>query len=307
MSLMKSALLAASDSRYLREHATRVGFIRAAVTRFMPGEDVESALEAARALRQPAVLTHLGENLPSTEAADEVRRDYLEVLDRVRASGVDAEISVKPTQLGLDFSRELCERNLFALIERARALNNWVWVDMEQTSYTDATLEIYRHARERYPNTGLCVQSYLYRTAKDLEPLIALGSGVRLVKGAYKEPADKAFPKKSDVDESYFELAKQLLSADARARGVRAIFGTHDPVLIRRIEEHGRAQGLPPAALEFQMLYGIRRQEQERLAAAGYKFRVLISYGDAWWPWYMRRLAERPANVLFVLKTMVAR
>jgi proline dehydrogenase len=307
MSLMRSVLLAASESRFLRERATRLGFVRAAVTRFMPGEDAQSALDASKAQGVPAVVTHLGENLESAKAAEEVTNHYLEVLERIRKSGLDVEISVKPTQLGLDFSKEECERHLHTLIERAKALNNWVWIDMESTAYTDVTLEIYRRARERFPNTGLCVQAYLYRTAKDLEPLIALGAGVRLVKGAYKEPADKAFPKKSDVDENYYKLATMLLSFEARTKGVRAIFGTHDPVLIRRIEDFGRMEKLPPQALEFQMLYGIRRQEQERVAKAGYKFRVLISYGAAWWAWYMRRLAERPANVLFVVKTMFER
>jgi len=307
MSVMRSVLLAASESRFLRERATKLGFVRAAVKRFMPGEDAQSALDASRASGVPTVLTHLGENLEDATAAEEVTKHYLDVLDRVKKAGLDIEISVKPTQLGLDFSREECERHLHALIERARAWNNWVWIDMESTAYTDVTLEIYRRARERFPNTGLCVQAYLYRTAKDLEPLIALGSGVRLVKGAYKEPPDKAFPKKGDVDENYFKLSQMLLSPAARAKGVRAIFGTHDPILIRRIEDHGRAEKLPASALEFQMLYGIRKQEQERIAKAGYKFRVLISYGAAWWAWYMRRLAERPANVLFVVKTMFAR
>lgn len=307
MSVARSTLLWASENRWLREHGSRFGFVRGAVRRFMPGEDVGAALDASRALGVGTVLTHLGENLQSGREAEEVARDYLDVLQRIRAGSLDVEISVKLTQLGLDFSREECARHLHALIESAKALGNWVWVDMESTAYTDVTLEIYRRARERFPNTGLCVQAYLYRTAEDLKPLIALGSGVRLVKGAYKEPADKAFPKKADVDENYFRLAVALLSPEARAKGVRPIFGTHDPILIRRIEEHARAQKLPPEALEFQMLYGIRRSEQERLAKAGYRFRVLISYGEAWWAWYMRRLAERPANVLFVVKTMFAR
>ena len=307
MSLMRSVFLAASNSRFLRERATKIGFIRAAVKKFMPGEDVQSALDAAKALGDGAVLTRLGENLTSAKEAEEVTQHYLGVLDKIHAGKLDVEISVKPTQLGLDFSKENCQRHLDALLERAKSQNNWVWVDMEQTDYVDATLDLYKNARRRYANSGLCIQAYLYRTEKDLKELIALGSGVRLVKGAYKEPPDKAFPKKADVDENYFKLATMLLSPEARAKGVRAIFGTHDPVLIRRIEEYGRAQGLPPSALEFQMLYGIRRGEQVRVAKAGEKFRVLISYGEAWWAWYMRRLAERPANVLFVVKTMFAR
>jgi proline dehydrogenase len=307
MGIVRSVLLAGSESRWLRERAPRYGFVRSAVSRFMPGETVEAALDATRALGVGTVLTQLGENVRDLEQARGVTRHYLDVLDRVHRGGLDVEVSIKLTQLGLDLSREECEKNLLALIERARALSNWIWIDIESTAYTDATLDIYRRMRAAHPNVGVCIQAYLYRTAEDVKTLLPLGGGLRLVKGAYREPPDKAFPKKSDVDENYFRLAEQLLSPDARARGVRAIFGTHDPVLIRRIEELGRFSNLPPEALEFQMLYGIRRQEQERLAKAGHRFRVLISYGDAWFPWYMRRLAERPANMLFVLKTLFAR
>ena len=307
MGIVRSVLLAGSESRWLRERAPRYRFVRNAVSRFMPGETVEAALDATRSLGVGTVLTQLGENVRDLEQARGVTRHYLDVLDRVHRGGLDVEVSIKLTQLGLDLSREECEKNLLALIERASALSNWIWIDMEGTAYTDVTLDIARRARAGNPNVGVCVQSYLYRTAEDIRSLIALGSGIRLVKGAYREPPDKAFPKKSDVDENYFRLAEQLLSGDSRAKHVRAIFGTHDPVLIRRIEELARSSGLPPEALEFQMLFGIRRQEQERIAKAGYRFRVLISYGGAWFPWYMRRLAERPANVLFVVKNLFAR
>jgi len=307
MSIVRSVLLAGSENRWLRDHATRWRFVRGAVSRFMPGETAEAALDATRALGVGTVLTQLGENVRDLDQARGVTRHYLDVLDRVHRDGLDVEVSIKLTQLGLDLSREECEKNLLTLIERARSLSNWIWIDMEGAAYTDVTLDMARRARAGNPNVGVCVQAYLYRTAEDMKSLIALGSGIRLVKGAYREPPDKAFPKKSDVDENYFRLAEQLLSADARAKGVRAIFGTHDPILIRRIEDLGRSSNLPPEALEFQMLYGIRRQEQERIAKAGYRFRVLISYGDAWFPWYMRRLAERPANVLFVVKNLFAR
>jgi proline dehydrogenase len=307
VSAFRSILLAGSENRWLRERATKYRFVRRAVSRFMPGETFDEALEASRALCVGTVLTQLGENLSSLEEAKEVTRHYQTVLEKVHESKLDVEISVKPTQLGLDFSPEACFENLHTLLERARALGNWVWVDMESAAYTDATLDIFRRARSAFPNTGLCLQSYLYRTAADLETLLPLGAGIRLVKGAYREPPEKAFPEKKDVDENYFRLAQRLLSQEARAKGVRAIFGTHDPVLIRRIEDHGKTLGLPPDALEFQMLYGIRRQEQLRVVEARHRFRVLVSYGAAWYPWYMRRLAERPANVLFVLRSLWAR
>ena len=304
MSILRNLLLAASESRWLRERAVKFPFVRRAVSRFMPGETFEDALAASRALGVGTVLTRLGENLRNAAEAADVARHYREVLDRVRQEGLDVEISVKLTQLGLDFSREECEGHLHALASHARELGNWVWVDMESTAYTEVTLDVFRRLRAEFPNTGLCVQSYLYRTAADVETLIALGAGIRVVKGAYKEPPDKAFPKKEDVDENFYRLAERLLSPEAREKGVRAIFGTHDPVLIRRIEALGRSLGLKPGEIEFQMLYGIGRSEQLRLAAAGYRFRVLISYGEAWFAWYMRRLAERPANVLFVLRSL---
>jgi proline dehydrogenase len=304
MSLLRKVFLAASESRWMRERAVKVPFVRRAVRKFMPGETLDDALAASRELGVGTVLTRLGENLKSAGEAEGVARHYLEVLDRVAAEKQDVEISVKLTQLGLDFSREECERHLHDLAERAGSHGNWLWVDMESTAYTAVTLDIYRRLRGAFPNTGLCVQSYLFRTAADVESLVALGSGIRLVKGAYLEPPDRAYPKKEDVDASYFRIAEQLLSEDSREKGVRAIFGTHDPMLISRIEELGRSRGLAPKEVEFQMLYGIRRAEQLRLIAAGYRFRVLISYGEAWFAWYMRRLAERPANVLFVLRSL---
>jgi len=295
---------------WLRERAPRYRFVRQAVARFMPGEDLDAALAAARALRPAgigAVLTYLGENLGSPQEAEQVAAHYLDVLARAKGASLDAEVSVKLTQLGLDLSPSLCEAGLTSLIERAAADGTWIWVDMESSAYTDVTLDIYRRARTRFKNVGVCVQAYLRRTERDLQSLIALGAGVRLVKGAYREPPEKAFPGKRDVDANYLALAGQLLSREARQAGVRAIFGTHDRAIIRRLEEAARASALRPQDLEIQMLYGIQRAEQARLAAQGYRFRVLISYGDAWFPWYMRRLAERPANVLFVLKNLFAR
>lgn len=310
MSVMRSLLLAGSENRWLRTTAPKVWFVRRAVTRFMPGETIDEALPAARAQQQlgiGTVFTLLGESLVDPTEADAVRQHYLDVLDRVQQGGLDAEISVKPTQLGLDFSREACDAHLFALAERADALGNWLWIDMESTAYTDVTLDMYVKLRERFPHVGLCVQAYLFRTDDDLKRLIAIGGSVRLVKGAYREPPTLAYAAKRDVDEAYFRHAMMLVSPEARERGVRAIFGTHDPVLIRRITEAGAAAGVPKPRLEFQMLYGIQRGEQQRLAEAGYPFRVLIAYGHAWFAWYMRRLAERPANVLFVVKNLFSR
>jgi proline dehydrogenase len=307
MSLMRRALLAGSQSRWLREKAMRRPFVHRAVSRFMPGEELEDALAAAGALRRGgmgAVLTRLGENVGSESEADAVAAHYLDVLSRVVGERGTIEISVKPTQLGLDAGEEGCASRLLSLAARAEATGSYVWIDMEQTAYTDATLRLCRRARERHARVGVCLQSYLRRTAADLEALLPTGAGVRLVKGAYNEPADRAFPRKPDVDASYLALARRMLDGAAAGATGRTVFGTHDRALIESILDHGASASLPRAACEFHLLYGIGRGEQERLCADGWPVRVLISYGEYWFPWYMRRLAERPANVLFVARSV---
>jgi proline dehydrogenase len=310
MGLLRHALLAGSQNRWLRERAMRRAFVRRAVSRFMPGEEVEDALAATGALRRAglgAVLTRLGENVATEDEADAVAAHYLDLLDRVKDDGGAVEISVKPTQLGLDLDEERCAGRLLALAARAEATGNFVWIDMEQTAYTDATLRLIRRARARHRGVGVCLQSYLRRTAGDLEALLPTGSGIRLVKGAYNEPPEHAFPRKTDVDASYLALARRLLEAASAGAGVRSVFGTHDRALIDAILADVAGRRLPRSAAEFHLLYGIQRAEQERLAGAGWPVRVLISYGAYWFPWYMRRLAERPANVLFVARSLLAR
>jgi proline dehydrogenase len=304
MSLMRRSLLKASQSPWLRARAPRYGFMRRTVKRFMPGENVEDALAAAQTLASNGigtVLTHLGENITDRAEAQDVTNHYLDVLNRVRTANLPAEVSVKLTQLGLDLDREFCYSNLIALIEHTPA-EKTLWIDIEQSPYVAVTLELYRRARKSYPNVGVCVQAYLYRTEKDLDSLISIGGAVRLVKGAYNEPPEIAFPQKKDVDENYFHLAQRLLSPEARKTRVRAAMATHDNVLIKKIAEWSAAQGIAKTHLEFQMLYGIQRSEQLRLVRDGYRCNVLISYGSFWFPWFMRRLAERPANVLFLAR-----
>jgi len=304
MALMRRALLAASQSRWLREQAPRYASFRRTTKRFMPGENVEDALAAASELSKggiATVLTHLGENIADRAEAESVTRHYVDVLERIRTASLPTEISVKLTQLGLDLDREFCLINLEKLIQHS-PVEKTVWVDMEQSPYVDATLEIYRRARKKGANTGVCVQAYLYRTEKDVEGLIAMGAAVRLVKGAYNEPASVAYSKKQDVDENFFRLGQRLLSEDARRAGVRAAMATHDEKLVRWICAWAEREGIAKSGLEFQMLYGIRREEQMRLAREGYRTGVLISYGTFWFPWFMRRLAERPANVLFLAR-----
>jgi proline dehydrogenase len=309
MSFMRRALLKASQSRWLRERAPRFGFVRRTVARFMPGEEMADALAAARRLADNGIaslLTHLGENIADRGEAENVTRHYLAVLDQVRDAGLPAEISVKLTQLGLDLDPEFCYANLARLIEHTPA-EKTLWLDMEQSPYVDVTLALYRRARNIHGNVGVCVQAYLYRTEKDLDTLIPMGAAIRLVKGAYNEPPEIAFPKKSDVDENFFHLAQRLLSPEARRARVRAAIATHDRALIARITRWASAQGIAKPSLEFEMLYGIQRAEQLRLAQEGYRSAVLIAYGSFWYPWFIRRLAERPANILFLARNFFSR
>src|SRR6266446_10942784 len=308
MSLMRSLLLAAARNQWLREHATRYSFVRGTVSRFMPGETLDAALAAAESLRSKkigTVFTHLGENVKDRAESQQVTEHYLEVLKRIRASGLQAEISVKLTQLGFDLSPELCFEHLKAIVERAPK-DSIVWVDMEASNYVDATLDLYRRALTAHPNVGICLQAYLHRTKDDLAKLLPLRPSIRLVKGAYNEPPEIAFPRKKDVDENYFALGKQLLKAKKEGRCVRAAFGTHDVALIRRLAECASAEGYSKKDFEVQMLYGIQRAEQERLANEGCTSIVLVAYGSYWYPWFVRRLAERPANLWFMVRNVFA-
>jgi proline dehydrogenase len=312
MSVMRKAFLAASTNTWLREHATRAPFVRRSVSRFMPGEHIDDALRAAAAQEKSlgirTILTQLGENITHVLEGERVTNHYLDVLDRVAKAGLDAQISVKPTQLGLDQDPALCQRNLDRLIDRAEELNNFVWIDMESSPYVDPTLKLFRASRARSARVGIALQAYLYRTAADIDTLIPLGAAIRLVKGAYLEPPEVAFPDKKDVDENFFRLACRLLEDDAIGKpGALLHIATHDIVLGDRLLAFIDGRRIPQSAYEFAMLYGIQREQQERLARTGRRLRVLIAYGAYWFPWYMRRLAERPANVWFVAKNLFSR
>ena len=307
MSLMRKALLALSTNAWMRDRATKTAFVRRSVSRFMPGEHIEDALRAAAEVKPQGIttiLTKLGENLTRVEEAEQVTRHYLDVLDRVAASGLDAQISIKPTQLGLDLDRTLCERNLDRLVERAEQRNNFVWIDMESSPYVDPTLDLFRRSRAKTSRVGIALQAYLRRTQQDVESLVPLGAAIRIVKGAYLEAPEIAFPRKADTDENYYRLCTRLLAPDARKPGALLHIATHDVRLADRLSAYIAQNNVPQSAYEFAMLYGIQRGQQARLAREGKRLRVLISYGEYWFPWYMRRLAERPANVWFVFRTM---
>lgn len=303
---MRSLLLWSSRNEMLRRTLPRFRFVRSAVTRFMPGEEIDDALGAAQSLREqgiPTIVTHLGENLTHEHEAHTVANHYLDVLDRIKRRGLDCHVSLKLTQLGFDLSDELCVSLTEKIIRRAKESGNMVWIDMENSPYVDRTLRLFKQMRTRYDNVGVCLQSYLVRTEADLNALLPVAPSIRLVKGAYAEPASVVFPTKRETDESFFQLAVKLLQA-ARTNGANVGIGTHDIALVQRIQSAAAAEGMPGDLFEIQMLYGIKREEQLRLVGEGFRVRVLISYGSFWFPWYMRRLAERPANVWFVLKNL---
>jgi proline dehydrogenase len=308
--LARHLLLALSTNAWLRERATKTAFVRRSVSSFMPGERLEDAMAAAAAQQRAGIgtiFTKLGENVTRQEEAEAVTQHYLDALDKVAAQELNAEVSVKPTQLGLDLDRELCYRNLQRLVDRAAVRDNFIWIDMESSPYVDPTLDLFRQTRARTARIGIALQAYLHRTPADIESLIPLGSAIRLVKGAYLEPASIALPKKWDVDESFYRLACRLLSDAALKANGRLHIATHDPNLVERLGTFITDRGVPQSAYEYAMLYGIQRPLQQRLAQAGRPLRVLIAYGEYWFPWYMRRLAERPANVGFVIKNIFAR
>jgi len=304
---VRRILLWAARNEWLRERVPRLRFARRAVRRFMPGEDLPSALEAAAGLgsrRIGVVFTRLGENLVAISEADAVAAHYHTVLDEANARGLDAEVSVKLTQLGLDIDPETTFGHCRELAEHAERIGSAFWIDMEGSVYTDVTLDIYRRLLAEHPRSGICLQAYLRRTVGDVQQLLPMTPSIRLVKGAYDEPARIAFRSRANVDASFQSLSL-LIAGRARDGGARLVLATHDSALIERIASFGGAIGIPPGVFEVQMLYGIRAGELARLSSQGYPARTLIAYGDYWYPWYMRRLAERPANVAFALRQLL--
>ena len=304
---MRRILLWMARNAWLKERLPRLRFVRRAVRRFMPGEDADAAFAAATTLvaaGQGILFTRLGENLVALAEADEVAAHYHRILDRGADLPRPIELSVKPTQLGLDIDEEACFRLCDALVARAEGTETWVWVDMEASGYVDRTLALYERLRAGHRHVGICLQAYLRRTPEDLQRLLPLEPAVRLVKGAYDEPAHVAWRRRTDVDGS-FQAAALLLGEAARDGRARLALGTHDSTLIERIAAFAEAAGVPREKLEVHMLYGIRTGELRRLQAAGFPAFTLIAYGRHWYPWYMRRLAERPANLGFALRQLV--
>ena len=304
---MRSIFLWMARNRWLKAYLPRLWFARRAVRKFMPGETMEEALDAGERFRPDGIgvlYTNLGENLTDAAQAQAVADHYHALLDRIRARGQDAEISVKPTQMGLDLDVAAALGHLDSLAAHAAEAGGSLWMDMEGSSYTDATLDLYRQLKASHPNVGVCLQAYLRRTPTDVNALLPLNPQIRMVKGAYDEPGSIAFRHKAEVDAAFQSLCVLMLPYVGRGE-LRLGLGTHDTNLIARIADFARGADVAIDAFEVQMLYGIRMDQQRRLAKEGFRVRDLIAYGEAWYAWYMRRLAERPANVAFALRQLI--
>lgn len=302
MNPVKEALLWASQNRSLATRLPRARFVQRSVARFMPGETAEDAIAAAeRMVREagiPATFTRLGENTTDLAQAAEATGDYLRLLDRIEDLGLDAEISVKLTQLGFDQDTGVTATHLRRLVDRSAELGRTCWIDMEASAYVEGTVDLYEAELDRSPHVGLCLQAYLRRTYDDIKRLLSSTPTIRLVKGAYKESHEIAFTSSAAIDESFRRLSAHLVGGQAR----RVVLGSHDTDLIGRIASELGGND----RFEVAMLYGIRSDEQRRLAAEGFAVRTLISYGPSWYPWFMRRLAEKPVeNTVLALRNLV--
>jgi proline dehydrogenase len=308
MDIARTILLAASKNDTLNHFVTHRAFVKRAMKKFMPGEAPEDALAAASVLAaggRGTVLTKLGEAITRPDEAEAVRDHYLGMFDQIKAKNLPAAISAKPTQLGLDLSQETCAAHLDLLAAKTAATGSFLWIDMEDSAYVDRTLALYAGLKAKHACTGVALQAYLRRTPADLERLMPLNPVIRLVKGAYAEPANVAFPAKRDTDLAHFDLSVRMLEQAATGKCL-PILGTHDVGLLDRLVARAKEIGVADGKYEIHMLYGIRDADQQRLRNEGRVVRTLVSYGSAWYRWYMRRLAERPANVWFVMKSALA-
>src|SRR5256714_1613310 len=298
--MLRSSLLKLSESPRFAHWVTSNGTTRRMARRFVAGESLDEAIMAARAcnsLGMYASLDYLGENVATVDDAQRARDAYLQIFDRIAEERLHANVSCKLTQLGLDLNTDFCEGLVHSIVERAGGYENFLRVDMEGSDYTQRTIEIVRRVRSRNPAVGTVIQSYLYRSEGDVQSLLGVGCRIRLCKGAYKESMEVAFKRKADVDGNYIRLMHMLL-----ASGFYHAIATHDPRMIAQTIRFAAARGISKDDFEFQMLYGVRTDLQRRLVKDGYRLRIYIPFGSDWFPYFMRRLAERPANVGFFLR-----
>ena len=305
MQLLRGPMLALAAHPRVEGLVRKSGFSRGLVRRFIAGEDLDAALGAARRIADQGLTTtldQLGENVATADEARTAVGSYVEILRRMAAAGLEPNISVKLTMLGLDLGDDVARENMLRILAVAREVAGFVRIDMEGSAYTERTIAITEALHDWFPaEVGTVIQSYLRRSADDVERMIRRNARVRLVKGAYAEPAAVAFQDRREVDAAYDRLSARLL-----AGGTYPAIATHDPALIRAAKDHAARLGIAPERWEFQMLYGVRRDEQAALKAAGYRVRVYVPYGTQWYPYFTRRIAERPANALFVLRQLVS-
>jgi len=299
---LRRLLLTLSEQQRLKDVILRVPFSRQVALRFVAGETLGEALDASKRLNDlglDVTLDFLGESVTDAERADAATSSYLTSLDAIPDSAARASISLKPTQLGLAIDPDLCYENLLRIVGRARELDNFVRIDMESSAYTQSTLDVFERVFERHSNVGVVIQSYMRRSEADIARLVELGAPVRLCKGAYDEPVSVAFQRKDEVDASYVRLMKMLLGG-----GAPTAIATHDEKMVDATLEYVEEQGIDPQAFEFQMLYGVRRDYQRRIASDGHRMRIYVPYGSEWYSYLMRRMAERPANLIFVTRAV---
>ncbi|HEX7589063.1 MAG TPA: proline dehydrogenase family protein [Anaerolineae bacterium] len=307
MPILRDTFLAMSTNSFVRRFVIAFPLSRLVSRRFVAGETLDEAIQVVKQLNaqnMQVTFDQLGESVSKESEAREAKDGYLRALDAIAANQVSSHVSVKLTQMGLDLSPDLCLDNMRQIIARAKAIGTFVRIDMEDSARTQATLNIFKTLREEFDNVGIVIQSYLYRSEADVQALLALGANVRLCKGAYKEPAEIAFPRKADVDENYKKLAAIFLGANGASNGAHLALATHDEKMIAWAKEYIAAHSVDNRRFEFQMLYGIRNDLQRKLASEGYTMRVYVPYGTHWYPYFMRRLAERPANVIFLVTNL---
>lgn len=307
MSLLRDLFLKLSTNAMMQNFVVNFPLSRRVARRFVAGETLDDAIQVVKKLdAQGLAVTfdQLGESVSQESDARAAKESYLQAIDAIAANQVQSQVSVKLTQLGLDISPDLCLDNLRQILRRAKATGTFVTIDMESSAYTQTTLNIFKTMREEFDNVGIVLQSYLYRSKADMQMLYALGANVRLCKGAYKEPAEVAFPDKKDVDANYLKLAQLFLQANGNPNGAYLDLATHDEKIVRWAKEYTTTHRVDRRHFEFQMLYGIRSDLQRQLVAEGYTMRVYVPYGTHWYPYFMRRLAERPANVIFLISNL---
>lgn len=299
---LRRLLLTLSERQQLKDVILRVPFLRQVALRFVAGETLDEALEAGKRLNEiglDVTLDFLGESVADRERAEAATGSYLDSLETIPDSGARASISLKPTQLGLAIDADLCYENLLRIVGRANELNNFVRIDMESSAFTQSTLDVFERVFERYRNVGVVIQSYMRRSEGDIARLVELGAPVRLCKGAYDEPVSVAFQRKAEVDANYVKLMKMLLSG-----GAPTAIATHDEKMVDTTLDYVREAGIDPGVFEFQMLYGVRRDYQRRIVGDGHRMRIYVPYGSEWYSYLMRRMAERPANLIFVTRAL---